>query len=75
MARIRPPADRSCRQPDSRLLTSERIADDLRTFQKSGGRIEVLGVTQVLKKLGETAGEDTSPPTPVRPGAGRRSSR
>ena len=32
MARIRPPADRTFRQkePDSRLLTSERIANDLR---------------------------------------------
>jgi hypothetical protein len=78
MARIRPPADRTFRQkePDSRLLTSERIANDLRTFQKSGGRIEVLGVTQVLKKLGEAGcAPDAPTPTPVRPGAGRRSSR
>lgn len=78
MARIRPPADRTFRQkePDSRLLTSERIANDLSNFQKSGGRIEVLGVTQVLKKLGEAGSAPDAPtPTPVRPGAGRRSSR
>ena len=41
--------------PDPRMLTSERIADHLRAFQSSGGRIEVLGVTRVLSKLDETA--------------------
>ena len=77
MTRTRPPADRTFRQkePDSRLLTSERIADDLRNFQKSGGRIEVLGVTQVLKKLDGTGSAETPTPAPVRPGSGRRSSR
>jgi len=78
MARIRPPADQAFRhkEPDSRVLTSERIASDLSTFEKSGGRIEVLGVTQVLKKLGEPgAAPDVPLPAPVRPGSGRRNSR
>lgn len=78
MTRSRAPADRTFRQkePDSRSLTSERIANDLNNFQKSGGRIEVLGVTQVLKKLGETTASAEAPtPAPVRPGSGRRSSR
>lgn len=45
------------KRKDSDAVTSERIADDLAAFRKAGGRIEVLGVTQVLKNL---AG-----PTPV----------
>ena len=40
--------------PDPRVLTSERIADHLRAFQSSGGRIEVLGVTRVLTKVDDT---------------------
>jgi hypothetical protein len=78
MARTPPPADRTFRkkEPDSRLLTSERIANDLQAFQKSGGAIEVLGITQVLKKLGEAGtASDMPAPTPVRPGAGSRKSR
>ncbi|WP_225876220.1 hypothetical protein [Lysobacter solisilvae (ex Woo and Kim 2020)] len=47
--------------PDPRVLTSERIADHLRAFQSTGGRIEVLGVTRVLKKLDETAVPRTKP--------------
>src|SRR3546814_19100616 len=40
-----------------RRLTSDRISADLADFQKAGGQVEVLGVTRVLKKLGENAGE------------------
>src|SRR3546814_8059143 len=40
-----------------RRLTSDRISADLADFQKAGGQLEVLGVTRVLKKLGESAGE------------------
>src|SRR3546814_10751178 len=40
-----------------RRLTSDRISADLADFQKAGGQVEVLGVTRVLKKLGESAGE------------------
>ncbi len=38
-------------------MTSERIASDLENFRKSGGRIEVLGITQSLKKIGEAPTE------------------
>lgn len=41
--------------PTPRTLTSERIAQDLGAFQSSGGRIEVLGNTRALKKIGNTA--------------------
>ena len=76
MARTPPPADRTFRkkEPDSRMLTSERIADDLQAFEKSGGAIEVLGITQVLKKLGGTEAVSDAA-APVRPGAGSRKSR
>src|SRR3546814_19212612 len=40
-----------------RRLTSDRISADLADFQKAGGQVAVLGVTRVLKKLGESAGE------------------
>lgn len=32
-------------------LTSERISADLAAFRKSGGRVEVLGVTRMLTKI------------------------
>src|SRR3546814_14356758 len=40
-----------------RRLTSDRVSADLADFQKAGVQVEVLGVTRVLKKLGENAGE------------------
>ena len=43
-------------------LTHERIAADLDAFRKSGGRIEVLGVTRTLQRI--DPGVD---PTPSRP--------
>ena len=43
-------------------MTSERIASDLENFRKSGGRIEVLGITQSLKKIGETPTEGAKTP-------------
>jgi len=41
------------RKPNERgaSLTSDRIADDLATFRKSGGKIEVLGNTRTLTKI------------------------
>ncbi len=33
-------------------MTSERIADDLAAFRSNGGKIEVLGTTRSLKKIG-----------------------
>ncbi len=32
-------------------MTSDRIASDLAAFRKSGGRIEVLGVTRTLTRI------------------------
>lgn len=75
MSRARPPTDGTFRrkEPDSRALTSERIAHDLQNFQSAGGRIEVLGVTRVLKKLDEAGTPDATTPQPVRPhGSARR---
>ncbi len=40
-----------------RRLTSDRISADLADFQKAGGEVEVLGVTRVLKKLGDDTEE------------------
>ena len=36
-------------------ITSESIAADLAAFRKQGGRIEVLGNTRSLKKIGSDA--------------------
>ncbi|MFC3550420.1 hypothetical protein ACFOLC_05270 [Lysobacter cavernae] len=33
---------------------SERISEDIAKFEKSGGRVEKLGVTWVLKKITPT---------------------
>lgn len=55
----------SPRKPTERnSITHERIAADLEAFYKSGGEIEVLGVTRSLKKID---GDDTSPPAPAKP--------
>lgn len=51
---------------------SERIADDIAAFEKSGGRVEKLGITQVLQKISPAAdGAAKTPPTPV-PAARKR---
>lgn len=55
------------RKPTERggAMTRERIADDLETFRKSGGRIEVLGVTSTLTRIGVTAtAAAAAPPSP-----------
>lgn len=56
------------RKPNERgaSLTSDRIADDLATFRKSGGRIEVLGNTRTLTKI------DVPPSPPVEPAPKKR---
>ncbi|QSX77869.1 hypothetical protein [Agrilutibacter solisilvae] len=73
MARTPPPDDRTFRrkEPDSRLLTSQTIADHLKAFESSGGHIEVLGVTHVLKKL-EIASPGGTPLQPNARATGRR---
>lgn len=38
-------------KPDARNLTSEQIADHLAAFERSGGKVEVLGVTRTLKHV------------------------
>lgn len=52
-----------------KTLTSERIAADIAAFNKSGGRIEVLGNTPFQHKSKEThaaapAGSAATMPTP-----------
>lgn len=51
-------------------VTSERIAADLAAFDKAGGRIEVLGNTLALKKIGVDA-TDVAPAPPAEPPAKR----
>ncbi len=57
MATRKPVKSISPRKPDaprsSGALTSERISDDLVAFERTGGRIEVLGTTRVLAKVAE----------------------
>ncbi|QDA56187.1 hypothetical protein [Thermomonas aquatica] len=55
----RKPIDRSA-------ITHERIAADLEDFRKAGGKIEVLGVTRSLKKIGPDA-DDAPPTSPAKP--------
>lgn len=49
---------------NARTVTSEDIAAHLAAFTAGGGRVEVLGVTRVLKRVDEGAPEST--PTPSR---------
>lgn len=57
MATRKPVKSVSPRKPEaprpSGALTSERISDDLVAFERTGGRIEVLGTTRVLTKVAE----------------------
>jgi hypothetical protein len=57
------------KEPDRRLLTSERIADHIQAFESAGGSIEVLGVTRVLTKLDPA---DISEGRPAQPRGGTR---
>ena len=42
-----------------RVLTSERISDDLAAFEDAGGRIAVLGTTRVLHGVAELEAKKT----------------
>ena len=54
----------SPRKPTERnSITHERIAADLEAFYRSGGEIEVLGVTRSLKKID---GGEATPPAPAK---------
>lgn len=50
----------------SGAMTRERIAEDMEAFRKAGGRIEKLGVTSTLLRIGAaptgTAAEAPAPP-------------
>ena len=57
----------SPRKPTERnSITHERIAADLEAFYRSGGEIEVLGVTRSLKKI------DGGEAAPLAPAKARR---
>lgn len=74
MTRTRTPAAKPPfrqKEPDRRTLTSERIADDIEAFRTSGGHIEVLGVTRVLKKLDDAGTTHEAQPAQPRRGARR----
>lgn len=52
-------------KPDARNLTSEQIADHLAAFQRSGGKVEVLGVTRTLKHVLPLTPDAVAAPAPV----------
>lgn len=56
---VKPKTRKSQREvSDSNLhkrLQSDRISDDVDAFEKAGGRVEVLGTTRVLQKIGDGA--------------------
>ncbi|MGN6151528.1 MAG: hypothetical protein ACTHOH_05890 [Lysobacteraceae bacterium] len=58
------PGERSGRNAE---LTSERIAEDLATFRRAGGRIEVLGTTRTLTRI-----DGDAPPAVPAPSAPKR---
>ena len=52
-------------------VTHERIAEDIEAFRKAGGKIEVLGVTRSLLRVGVEPG-DPAPSMPAKPAPTRR---
>jgi len=62
----------SSRKPNERApVTHERIAADIEAFRKAGGKIEVLGVTRSLLRVGVEPG-DPAPSMPAKPAPTRR---
>lgn len=62
----------STRKPNERSpLTHERVAEDIEAFRKGGGKIEVLGVTRTLLRVGTEPG-DPAPSMPAKSAPGRR---
>jgi len=53
-------------------VTHERVAADVEAFRKAGGKIEVLGVTRTLLRVGNEAAEPPSPPAKAAPSPTRR---
>lgn len=55
------------RKPKERTdVTHERISEDLEAFRKAGGKIEVLGVTRSLLRIGPDA-DASAPPAATAP--------
>ena len=52
-------------------VTRERIADDIAKFRKAGGKIEVLGMTRALQRIGADPA-DPPPSLPAKPAPSRR---
>ena len=46
-------------------VTSERISADIEAFRKTGGQIEVLGVTRSLQRIGPDADASAPPAFPA----------
>jgi hypothetical protein len=62
----------SARKPNQRApVTHERVAEDIEAFRKVGGKIEVLGVTRSLLRVGIEPG-DPAPAMPAKPAPTRR---
>ncbi len=61
------------RKPGERAaaVTSESITADLEAFHKTGGEIEVLGVTRTLSRIGVSA-DDPPLAAPAKPTRTRR---
>lgn len=54
-------------------LTRESLAADLEDFRRAGGRIEMLGTTRSLHRIGADANAEAVPtPPPVAPSSSRR---
>lgn len=51
-------------------VTHESLSADIAAFRKAGGRIEVLGVTRSLQRIGRE-GEEPSLPAPIQPSPAR----
>ena len=65
----------SSRKVDGRsAATHEGVAADIEAFRKAGGRIEILGVTRTLLRVGVEPG-DPPPAPPARPVASKSRSR
>ena len=52
--KAQPRTTRSDRKPSPGNVNQEQLAADIAAFRKAGGKIEVLGNTQTLKKIGVT---------------------
>lgn len=48
-------------------VTHEQIAEDLETFRKAGGEIEVLGTTRCLTRIDPDGEASSSPARPAHP--------